>query len=284
MPVTTFDPSDGTPSKEQQASEAAALQQGEALQNAQAEDRQRAFGQIEDENNALIGGKFRSQEDLLKAYKELESKLGKGSTEGEEEPTEEQPEATEEVPEEEVPESNETIDYMSELTKEYDQSGTISEEAMERLASMDSKELIKNYLQYYAQTSQVAQQQSLQAQQINDIKTSVGGEQAYTEMIQWAGSNLPAEDIESFNQVTATNNAAAIKFAVESLNNRFRNQEGYEAPLVTGRGSGGDGIKPYRSQAELARDISNPMYHNDPAFRADVEARLNKSSDLLWSP
>jgi hypothetical protein len=281
MPVTTFDPSDGTPSKEQQASEAAALQQGEALQNAQAEDRQRAFGQIEDENNALIGGKFRSQEDLLKAYKELESKLGKGSPEGEEEPTEEQPEATEEAPEEEVPESNETIDYMSELTKEYDQSGTISEEAMERLASMDSKELIKNYLQYYAQTSQVAQQQSLQAQQINDIKTSVGGDQAYTEMIQWAGANLPAEDIESFNQVTATNNAAAIKFAVESLNNRFRNQEGYEAPLVTGRGSGGDGIKPYRSQAELARDISNPMYHNDPAFRADVEARLNKSSDLL---
>lgn len=281
MPITTFDPSDGTPSKEQQAADAAALQQGEALQNAQAEDRQRAFTQLDEENSNLIGGKFRSQDDLLKAYKELESKLGKGNQEEEEEPTEEQPEATEEAPKEEAPESNETVDYMSELTKEYDQSGTISEEAMERLASMDSKELIKSYLQYYNQTSQVAQQQTLQAQQISDIKTSVGGEQAYTEMIAWAGANLPEADIESFNQVTATNNPAAIKFAVESLNNRYRNQEGYEAPLVTGRAAGGDGVKPYRSQAELARDIANPLYHNDPAFRADVEARLNKSTDLL---
>lgn len=281
MPVTTFDPSDGTPSKEQQAADAAALQQGEALQNAQAEDRQRALGQIDEENNNLIGGKFRSQEDLLKAYKELESKLGKGNQEDEEEPTEDQPEATEEASEEEELDNKETVDYMSELTKEYDQSGTISAEAVERLAAMDSKELIRSYLQYYSQSSQVAQQQTLQAQQINDIKTSVGGEEAYTEMIAWAGANLPEADIESFNQVTATNNPAAIRFAVESLNNRYRSQEGYEAPLVTGRAAGGDGIKPYRSQAELARDIANPYYHNDPAFRADVEARLAKSTNLL---
>jgi len=67
---------------------------------------------------------------------------------------------------------------------------------------------------------------------------------------------------------------------VEAMSNRFRSAEGYEAPLVTGR-KGSSGPKPYRSQAELARDIANPMYHNDPAFRADVEDRLARSKDLL---
>ena len=41
-------------------------------------------------------------------------------------------------------------------------------------------------------------------------------------MIQWAGQNLDQTEIDNFNAVTATNNPAAIRFAVEALNNRFR--------------------------------------------------------------
>ena len=46
--------------------------------------------------------------------------------------------------------------------------------------------------------------------------------------------NLPAE-INDFNAVTATNNPAAIKFAVQALSAKWKGAEGYEAPLVTGR-------------------------------------------------
>ena len=99
----TFDPSEG-PSTEQQAAETAALEQGEKLIQAQEEDRDRrmATTDSEQEDVSLIGGKFKSQEDLLKAYNELQSKLGQPASEGEEEETEEPVEASEEAPAEAV--------------------------------------------------------------------------------------------------------------------------------------------------------------------------------------
>ena len=39
--------------------------------------------------------------------------------------------------------------------------------------------------------------------------------------------------------------------------------------------------KAFRSQAELARAISDPRYPTDPAYRMDVEEKLARSGDLL---
>jgi hypothetical protein len=281
MPTLTFDPSSDQPTAEQLQVETAALEQGEKLAQAAEEDRQRLFNQqdSENENLSLIGGKFKSQDDLLRAYKELESKLGKNTNEEDGEDTEEPPSpSTDDVPQ--VEESSETVNYMLELGRQYDQTGELPEEAIERLSQMDQKELIKSYLQYQQQVSSTNQQASLQAEQINAIKQSVGGDAAYAEMTSWAAENLSPAEIEDYNAITNSGNPVAIKFAVEAMSNRFRSAEGYEAPLVTGR-KGSSGPKPYRSQAELARDIANPMYHNDPAFRADVEDRLARSKDLL---
>jgi len=99
-------------------------------------------------------------------------------------------------------------------------------------------------------------------------------------MITWAAQNLPPEEINDYNSITNSGNATAIKFAVESLSTKYRNAEGFEAPLVTGR-KADSSVKPYRSQAELARDISDIRYSQDPAFRQDVEDRLSRSTDLL---
>ena len=281
MPTLTFDPSSDQPTAEQLQVETAALEQGEKLAQAADEDRQRLFNQqdSENENLSLIGGKFKSQDDLLRAYKELESKLGKNSQEDEDTDAEEAPSpTTEDAPEAE--EVSETVNYMLELGRQYDQTGELSDEAIDRLSQMDQKELIKSYLQYQQQVSSTNQQASLQAEQINAIKQSVGGDAAYAEMTSWAAENLSPSEIDDYNAITNSGNPVAIKFAVEAMSNRFRSAEGYEAPLVTGR-KASSGPKPYRSQAELARDIANPMYHSDPAFRADVEDRLARSKDLL---
>ena len=276
MTTSTFDTTSDGLTPEQEAAEAKALAQGERIAQAEAEDKARQFEQTDAENEGvgLIDGKFKSSEDLLKAYKELEKKLGQENTEE----TTEAEETVDEQPEPE--ETNETVDYMQQLGKEFDETGSISDEAVERLAQMDQKDLIKSYLQYYQQSQATAQQAQLQESAIADIKQSIGGEEAYTEMISWAGQNLDQTEIENFNAVTATNNPAAIRFAVEALNNRFRGDVGYEAPLISGQ-KASTGVQPYRSNAELARDIANPMYNTDPAFRADVEARLAVSNDLL---
>ncbi len=279
MTTTTFDTTSDGLTPEQQAAEAKALAQGERIAQAEAEDKTRQFEQADAENESvgLIDGKFKTQQDLLNAYKELQKKLGQENTEDSDDLTENQ-ETTDEQAEPE--ETNEAVNYMQQLGKEFDETGTISEEAVDRLSQMDQKELIKNYLQYYQQSQASAQEAQLQDTAISDIKQSIGGEEAYTEMISWAGQNLDQTEIDNFNSVTATNNPAAIRFAVEALNNRFRGDVGFEAPLISGQKASAS-VQPYRSNAELARDISNPMYHTDPAFRADVEARLALSNDLL---
>ena len=109
---------------------------------------------------------------------------------------------------------------------------------------------------------------------------SVGGTEAYTEMISWASQNLPAEEVNDFNAVTATNNPVAIKFAVQALSSKWKGAEGYEAPLVTGK-KAATKAKVFRSQAELSRAIADPRYQTDPAYRMDVEEKLSRSGDLL---
>ena len=267
MPTTTFNVDDG-PTPEQQAAEAAALEQGEKIAQMQAEDRDRRFQQNQQENESpeLIAGKFKSQEDLIKAYEELQKKLGNPqasdedgeNVEAAEERVEE--EAIEEQPEE-VGEVAETVQYMHQLNKEFGDSGELSEEAIDKLSGLDTKDLIKAYMQYNSQ----AQQATIAGSELQAIKDGVGGDQAYTEMVTWAANNLPEQDIADFNAVTQTNNPAAIKFAVAALNQRWRESNGYEAELVTGRKAPSGDAKAFRSQAELSRAIADPRYATDPA-------------------
>ena len=260
-----FDP---TPerSDESKAAEQAALEIGEKLAAAAKEDQERKF-QKDEESNELIGGKFRSQEDLLKAYQELEKK----QSQGEEEPAAE----AEEEPAEEAPEVPPTEAALTRASEEYAK-GELTDETIEELSKMDSKDLIKAYVEFYSKNQQ---QQAVQVE-AKEIYDSVGGEDAYQSMVTWAASNLSNDEITAYNEVTNTGSAAAVRFAVESLSNRYKNAEGYEAPLVTGSKSAPK-VQGYRSHAELVADIGDPRYERDPAFRADVEAKLARSPDLL---
>lgn len=275
-----FDPTEG-PTPEQQAAETAALEQGEKLIKAQEEDRDRRMAQTdsEQEDVSLIDGKFKSQEDLLKAYKELESKLGKPQSEDDDEVSEESVEASEEEAEESV-EISENVKTFTDIATRFDEAGGLTQDDMEKLSSMDSKELIETYFKYHAVQSAKNTQEVATAQQLKTIRDSVGGDEAYGEMIQWAGQNLSPDEIDSFNSVANSNNAAALSFAVEALSNRWKSVEGYEAPLISGKKATSTG-KVFRSQAELGRAIADPRYSTDPAYRQDVENKLARSGDLL---
>jgi hypothetical protein len=275
----TFDPTDEGPSNEQKEAEAKALAQGEKLQKAREEDEASKWEKNDKENEEidLIGGKFKTQDELLKAYQELEKLRTKESQEEEDStPSEAPEEASEEANEsEESPDKASPI--LNKAADEYKTDGKLSDESVEELAKLDSKDLIQAYVDFYSKSQQ---QSALQNEQLTDIHSITGGVENYNEMIQWASQNLEAKEIDSFNNVANSNNYEAIRFAVEALNGRYKGAVGYEAPLVTGKAPS-DGVKPYRSQAELSRDIANPRYSTDPAFRMDVEARLERSVDLL---
>lgn len=278
MATHTFDPStDGVPDEAQQAAEAAALAEGERIAQIQDEDRARKYQQNE-ESNELIGGKFKSQEDLLKAYEELQKKMGAETPEEGEEPTEESTEVSEEAPAEEPEEVAPARAAIDKASKAYEESGELSEETLEELAQMDSKDLIKAYLESYKAQAESAKQATIAQSEVDSLMASAGGVDQYNEMVQWAASNFSAEEIGAFNQ--ATQNAASARFAIEALKNRYTSANGAEPSLVTGKRAAPK-VEGYRSNAELARDIADPRYHTDPAFRQDVEAKLARSQDLL---
>ena len=279
----TFDPSEDT-SPEQQAAETSALEQGEKLVNAQQEDRQRIYDNADAENQdvSLIGGKFKSQDDLLKAYNELQKKLGKDTPEEGEDDAEEATEASEEQPEEreESNDVDENVQTFVDISNRFDAEGGLTKEDLSTLTEMDASTLVETYFKYHTLQTGAAKQTAANQAAMKSIRDSVGGDDAYGEMITWAGNNLSEDEITQFNDVVSTNNASAITYAVQFMNNRWRGSEGYEAPLVTGKKAPAKS-KVFRSQAELGRAIADPRYAQDPAYRMDVEEKLARSGDLM---
>ena len=283
MAVTTFDTNPDAPTPQQQAAEARALEQGEKIAQMVEEDRARKYAQDDASNEStdLIGGKFKSQDDLLKAYQELQKKLSKGEDlDEDEEAPEGQEEGSEEVPEEE-PEVSESEAALTRAADEYAAGGELSEKSLEARSQLDSKDLIKAYVEFYSKNAQKYEQaRDLQATEQQAIMNIAGGEEAYGEMMQWAAQTLDPQEIDSYNSVTNSGNVSAIKFAVEALKSRYVAEVGQERELVTGRKAPSKS-KVFRSNAELARAIADPRYASDPAYRVDVEEKLARSGNLL---
>ena len=69
----------------------------------------------------------------------------------------------------------------------------------------------------------------------------------------------------------------AAFFAIHALKYAYRNATGYEGRMLQGKAAANE--KPvFRSQAELAAAMDDPRYEKDPAYRKDVEQRLENST------
>ena len=116
MAEITFDGNDPATTEARQAEEARLVELGDKL-IAEEEDRNRAkYEQARKDEEAELryAGKFKSAEDLEKAYKELESKLGKKEEESSEDVSEE---STADVPtEEDTP--SEAAQFIKEASEE----------------------------------------------------------------------------------------------------------------------------------------------------------------------
>ena len=63
---------------------------------------------------------------------------------------------------------------------------------------------------------------------------------------------------------------------MKALNAQYEDAVGRTPDLVTGRtATRGD---KYRSMAEVVRDMESPQYDADPAYRADVQQKLERSN------
>lgn len=212
--------------------------------------------------------KFQSAEDLAKAYSELEKKLGSG--EGDVEITAENDPNQFSV--------GEVSDFLDQKGLDFDafaeevfSNGQLSQEAYAVLEQAGiPRKVVDTYID-----GQMAVAENVR----NTVLSSVGGEQSYSQMIQWAQANLSAGEIAAYNASLDTQDLDQAIFAVRGLQARYRSEVGSMPNLVSGQ-TGASSAGSYQSLAQLTKDMGDPRYESDPAFRQQVAAKLRNSSIL----
>ncbi len=174
----------------------------------------------QEQQQELIGGKFKSPDDLLRAYQELEKKLG--SRTGYEK-AEGEPEA----------EEDQTAEEPVILSQE--------EEAT--------------------------------------ILESIGGEEAFGAVQQWAKENLDAGELEAYNREVNSGDYYRARNALQSLYYAFQENSGYEPELIGGKLSA-NSSDVFRSSQEVMAAMSDPRYLQDSAYTQDVQDKLLRSDVL----
>ncbi len=261
------------------------LQVGEELQEAQEE---------------LLAGKYKNAEDLEQAYIELQKKLGE-DTDNSKSDTEEPSTVDSDDPYADAYNDDGSVNY-SKADEVYGEeiSGVMQKAGLdpwsiskhfhanngEITAEMNGQLLeagfsqasIDSYLAGRAvemgyNNSNVAE---LSDTDVNRVQNSVGGEDQYNQMVEWASSNLDQGSIQAFDDVINSGNLQMINLAVKGLKAQYLMDQGYEGTLATGKAPKSSGSV-FRSQAELVAAMDDVRYDKDPAYRADVLEKLDRS-------
>ncbi|CAB4124716.1 capsid assembly protein [uncultured Caudovirales phage] len=227
-----------------------------------------------DDRPEWLPEKFKSTEDLAKAYSELEKKLGsKASTTTEAAPEPESTEDPTEVdksPEDQAREVTENagLDF-DELSANYWKNGSLGDVEYTKLEKAGIPKAVVD--------SFIAGQQALVSATRNSVFEAVGGEDSYNDMTSWAASKLASTEIKAYNQAVDSGNVDAAMMAVKGLKARYEAEVGFEPTREIRGASAKAGETTYRSIAEMQKDMSDPRYKADPAFRKDVERKLGRS-------
>ena len=227
---------------------------------------------LEQQQETLLAGKYKNAEELEKAYVELQKKLGDNKEDTEQ--------ASAEEKSEEKPQLSEGANLITSASEEYFANGNkLSPETLAKFSSLSSQDLIKAYMEVQSNPEfqqQAAPPAEITTSQINQIKNSAGGEKQYANIVNWAKTNLPQDQINAFDEVVNTGSVQAIQLAVSGLKAEYDNANGVEGRMVTGKTAPNNGDV-FRSQAELVRAMSDSRYDNDPAYRQDVIEKLDRS-------
>jgi len=230
--------------------------------------------------NSLEGGseerpewlpeKFKTAEDMAKAYASLEKKMGSGEAKSEEPKQTEESESSQDQDATEVAQvlDKAGVDFNS-LQEEYASNNGLGDESYKKLEEAGfSKELVDSW---------IAGQQSLADDITTQVFSSVGGEEQYYKMVEWAAESLPPAEVAAFNNAVDSGDMSMVNMAVNGLAARYQAEVGTEPQLIQGETTGNSGGS-FQSAAELTAAMRDPRYQNDPAYRNAVSEKLSRSN------
>ena len=232
-------------------------------EEAQQQQQQSPSGSEEEQQQKeedLILGKFKSQEDLAEAYENLEKKLGEKQSQEQQTQTEDEGDTNSE--------SNDVSNAIEDAAIAYAENGELSEDNYKELEKLNiTKDIVDTYIR--------GQQALISAEEV-EITNSIGGQENYEAMAEWARNNLPGEEIDSFDQIVESSTPEAAKMAVKGLYARFLSEGGQ--PNIRQGQTSGSAVQPFQSNAQVVEAMRDKRYENDPAYREEVERRLAVST------
>ena len=234
------------------------------------------LGPQHDDDSRLLAGKYKNAEELERAYKELEARLGSTS-----QPTEKQSEQPEDTgPKVAAIETTEEAAALLQdkgldiatFTREYESTGQLSPESY---TALEAKGISRDMVNAYIHGQQV-----LMDTQVAEVKNSVGGEAEYERLVTWATANLSPQEQQAYDRILQTNDLTTIKLAAAGLKSRYESAMGKDPQVVIGGSVSGrnDGLDRFGSRAEMVSAMQDPRYAEDPAYRAKVERKVINSN------
>ncbi len=206
---------------------------------------------------AWLPEKFKSPEDLAKAYKELEA--GRGAP------------APKIVSPVKTTDGETTVNF-DVITAEFAENGAVSDKSYK---APEKQGLSRAVVDQY-----IAGQQALAQAHTADLATVTGGQEKLTAVLQWAGKNLSKEEIAGYNSQIDAGNLPAAKLLLEAFARKHTEAVGKDPNLVKGSPAANKGTGSYESMAQVTVDMRNPKYQTDPAFRKMVEQKLANSPNI----
>jgi hypothetical protein len=233
--------------------------------SAEEQDSLKVGEQMQEAQDNLLAGKYKNAEELEKGYLELQQKLSSNQPAEKTEP-------------EQIEESAEPS-ILDRIWEESTTQEEFSPELTEEISKMSSTELANMYLDYRQANQGAEPARDFSKEEIQQLQGVVGGQENYTNMIDWAQKTLNETEVNMFDAVMAKGDPLAAFFAVRSLAYAYNDAVGYDGNVVQGKAPR-QNTDQFRSQQELITAMSDPRYENDPAYRQDVMDKLTRSPNV----
>lgn len=206
---------------------------------------------------------FDSPEALASAYQELKGKAPEDT------PADQPPAGSDEAVAKFVKDVG--LDPVA-LSKEIVDTGNISAQAKEALAKkLEAVGLPASLIDDY-----VTGQKAVYDSGVSDIMSAAGGQQGYDEMIAWANETLSDADRQAYINIMQKADAATAKLTVGNLYARYQAEADIPGKRLRGTAGSntGDVFRSWEQQLEAQKD---PRYAKDPAYRNDVERKIERT-------
>jgi hypothetical protein len=245
---------------------------------------------------SLLAGKFKSTEELERAYLEAQKLI---SSRGQQppEPAADEPAFT---PDQYTPELGKQL-YGDTVATAIEAAQINPLEMAEKVyAGQDvssyvdalvnqgglPREVVETYLQGVKPAAAPAQQPSsgLTDADVAELKGLVGGDEQFQQLSQWAMSNLEPQELADYNAAIDSGNKAAARFALKQLQVRASSGGG-EPKLISGGGAVKTDVFESDQQAVDARSKRDAngrfLYETDPKYRQWYDKTLSRSNVFL---